>query len=77
MDAVDVVLQNILQFGPVIPLAFALSLKTGARRAYPEHAPIHLEQAKVGGIISLAISCMIAVSLGIDMAKKLTPLPYV
>jgi hypothetical protein len=77
MDGVEIVLQNVLQLGPVIPLALALSFETGARCAYPEHAPIHLEQAKVGGVISLAISWMIAVSLGIDMAKKLTPLPYV
>jgi hypothetical protein len=76
MDAIEIVLQDILQPGPVIPLALILSLKTGARRANSEHTPIHLEQTKVGGVVNLAISCMFTVSLGINMGKKLTPLPY-
>lgn len=47
---------HLLQYGTVVPIGLALTLEAIARRTYPEHAPVLLEETKVGSILLFVVT---------------------
>jgi hypothetical protein len=49
-------LSHLLQSGAIVPVALTLALESGAGRADAEHAPVLLEEAKVGCVARFGVT---------------------